>query len=445
MLQPESQIHERDHNRRKHVIKIALALALIAIFLAVWKLYSFSTTSEKLILNNAVAKQAIPSANTSTKENQNTASPEAGSISLVSSEGVNSARHIKLHEDSTLEVCGLPSSEAAAFLITNGMANKSTATRAIANAASEFSQSNDLHKKVLGSFMTIIQSNVAAMEAERLNTPGCKMDEPCFSKQFEAQRLASAVNAAPLAKLALDSNDASVYAAALYACGSAKTGACTSISYMRWAEIEPDNAAAWFMAAGEAEAKKDDLSRSIALQRAANAKSYDRRIPSLSLIFESPLVQAQSPLVQSAVAVELNNFDINTGGGYLTSGVLSHCYRPDSMDAVTRATCDVLASKLVEKDKTLLGVQIPLMIGKKIGWDAERLKLLNEEMEAATEKILQEMNESNRFTCDKLAKSTKAVRRSLATGQRAAAIEFADKSGKNPPGVSAEYRKTTGL
>jgi hypothetical protein len=406
---------------RTRSIAAILLLALVFLALMAWK-WDAVTNLAKNMLSIDPSRIQSKSIALAPKNNKGITALSSSDATSGASTSANSSVIVKAEKTHVPEVCGMSTSEAEAFLATDGKANAEIANRIIADALSKFVQSKNLQEKATGLLIATMQANLAAMELERLNTPGCKAGEPCFFKQFEAQLLATTVNSEPLVKLALDSNDASVYAAALYACGPAKGGACASLSYARLAEIEPDNAAAWLMVASEAETKKDSVARALALKRAASAKGYDRHVPSLAPIFLLDSVQTKSALAQSTVAAKLNDFGINIGGAQLTQGVLNHCNRPDPMDAATSATCEALATKLIEKDKTLIGAQIPLMIGTKIGWNAERLKPLNDEMEAATGKILQDINDTDKFTCDRLAKTTQMLQRSLTLGQRASYV-----------------------
>lgn len=370
--------------------------------------------------------------------------PSIGDADGGTGKGLNISSNAQPEIENTPEICGLSSAEAKAFMASKNMSSPSSSNWGMAEAVSKLVQSSNLREKTLGLFIAALQTSLTTGAAERLNTPGCKADDPCFLKQFEAQMQARLANAEPLVKLALSNNDASVYAAALYACGSTVQGACSTISYSRLAEMAPDNAAAWLMVAGEANLKKDNVAVANALQRAVDAKYYDVYTPPLASVLSSELVKAQTPLEQSLIATELRK--IGSVVGFLkTEGVFTHCVPAGALDSSRRATCEALAVKFAEKDETGSAVLVATKVGEKLGWSAERLQPLNDELDIVVgQNVVAEIN-PNKFTCDNLAKSNLALQKSLTLGQRTAVREFVGKSGKSMSEVAGEYRKAMQL
>lgn len=343
----------------------------------------------------------------------------------------------------TPEVCGLTKAEVEAYMASNSFSASNTSnqpTLALSEVTRKLIQSEKLQDQALGLYVMTHLAGWDAMESERLNYPGCKHPDDCASKPFEALQRARSANAEPLVKLALANNDANVYAAALYACLGAKTGACGKLSYARWAQMEPDNAAAWLSAASEAESRKDSAARIAALQRAADAKSYNSRLPQLAEVVQSDSVQAQPPLTLTTVYATLFSAGAASSIGMLSSAA-SYCGRKEIMDEARIALCDALATKIADKDETLVAAMIAKSIGERIGWSAERLQLYKDEYAVATGQIFEGFDDENMLSCEAITKSNQRLLRTLQVGERAAARETVEKSGKTLAEAAAEYRK----
>jgi hypothetical protein len=241
-----------------------------------------------------------------------------------------------------------------------------------------------------------------------------------------------------LNKLALASNDIGVYATALYACSGSNTGACATISYARWAQMEPDNAAAWMMAANEADARKDSAARSSALQRAVSASDYKTRLPTLAEVLALDEIQAQPPILFSSTLSMIVGINAASSISWMGS-IVRYCGRLEIKDESRRVTCDALATKMAEKEETLLGLMIAKSIGERSGWSAERLQPLKDEYDVFTGQAFEDIGE-NMFSCEAVSKGNQKLLRMLTIGERAALREYVKASGKTLAALAAGYR-----
>lgn len=441
--------------RRKLQWAAGIILFAIVILVAVWQLSSGRVVALNAATNEVSASRAplpVGGKNDALSDKQPLANAAAKPV-------VNAARAIKpakeesvlvsLFKGKTPEVCGMSKSEVEAHIAANigvdDFAGSNLALKTnivLSDAIRKLIQSEKLSEQAVGLYVMANQAGASAMESESLNQPGCKQSDECALKPFEALQRARAASAEPLVKLAQSSNDAGVYAAALYACLGNKTGACGKISYARWAEIEPDNAAAWLSAASEAESRKDDVARIAALQRAVDAKEYDLHLPRLAGVAESASVQAQSPIEQSTTYSALFIATMMPGW-HATGAVFRHCGRKELMDDARRATCDALATKVAEKDETLVAVMMAKSIGERLGWSAERQQLYKDEYSVATGQALGGITDENMLSCETIQKSNQRTLRIFQIGERAAAREAVEKSGKTLAEAAAQYRKPT--
>jgi hypothetical protein len=433
---------------RKRRIIVVLVFVTVALSLVTWRLYSTRSHAAKTITSEHHTQGILPQlstgdvANKHGHFNEKTSSSSARSSRSVAKpveEESFLASIFKDLKDSTPEVCGMSATEAKAFIASNGMFYTEVTNRALAKATSKLVQSNHVREKATGLYLLALQASWDAGESERLNYPGCKGDDDCAAKPYQARQRAVPVNAEPLVELALDSGDIGVYVTALYACSGSNVGACAKISYARWAQIEPDNAAAWMMAASETEARKDSAARASALQRAISASDYKTRAPTLADVLALDEIQAQPPTLLASTLSMIVGINAAYGIGSV-GGIGRHCGRLENTDESRRATCDALATKMAEKDETLVGAMMAKSIGERSGWSAERLQPLKDEYEVYTGQIFEGISEENMFSCDVISRGNQQLLRSFALGERGATREFVKNSGKTLAELATSYR-----
>jgi hypothetical protein len=439
--------------RRALTRKFAVAIAVAAVVFAFlgWQLYSPASwlsgvTSNILEWSDAAApktketvaegrgRAVAPSAGTTDgRSSSNTALPDEDSFLTT------------LFKNRTPVVCGLSADEAKAFIALGGEAGADVAQSLMAEIMAKLIQSDKLRDKTLGLYAQANRAGWAAVESEKLNSPGCKQGEPCAHKHYDALQEARATGAEPIVKLALNSGDANVYAAALYACEAAKGGTCGLLSYERFATLDPDNAVAWLMVASAAEKRKDEPASVAALQRASSAKNFDTRVPPLGALYMSPSVQGASPLEKASVGARLISMNGLVSQNQLL-GVGRYCGSGEAMNEVRREMCNALASKIEQNDTTLMGLRIATRIGERVGWSAERLQALKDEYSFAEQHMLHSTLDENMFSCDSFAKQNQWMAKSLASGERAVVQEAMGANGKSvamQPSLGSDKLSTT--
>lgn len=436
---------------RKRRIVVALALLTAAFALFVWWLQSTTSRVAATVNGEDQFKGAAPKLLESDVARKQIKSHEKiTSIGTLTSRATPQpaeeesflASIFKDRKIQTPEVCGLSAAEAKAFIASNAMFSPATANQVLGEATSKLLQSNNLREKATGMYLFALQAGWDAAESEGLNYPGCKGDDGCAAKPYQARQKATPVNAEPLIKLALASNDIGVYATALYACAGLNTGACATISYARWAQMEPNNAAAWMMAANEADARKDSAARASALQRAASASDYKTRFPTLAEVVARDDIQAQPPILLASTLSMIVGINAAYISNNWTGGIVRYCGRLEIKDESRRVTCDALATKMADKDETLLGLMMAKAIGERSGWSAERLQPLKDENDVFTEQIFEDFGKADMFSCEALSKTNQKSLRVLALGERAFVREFVETSGKTLAALADGYRKS---
>jgi hypothetical protein len=431
-LQLKVTLFSRSRKIRHALVVLAVAVAIV---LVAWYFNFFQVAAADITLVPATKNRQTLAENREIKgsdisSDQSQLAPNMHTKSASLTKPVETGSLVaEIFKGSDPEVCGLSKAEAKEFATSRQASITPPVNRVLAENITKSIQSKDLREKTLGLYLLAHQAGQAAMDAERLNYPGCSKGPECFDKPYDAKLQTRPVNAEPLVNLATTTRNLDTYAAALYACSGVKTLACNSVTYLRWAELEPDNAAAWLMAASEAEARKDSAARASALQRAAVAPNYDARAPSMSALFTSEGVKALPPLAQSSIASTL--LEINDGIRFKPlAGLGRHCAGVETIDDERRDLCDALSTKLADKDQTLAGLRMATVIGERVGWSSDRLKPLKDEYARGTAPIRGELD-GTMFTCDVLVKTNQRARRVLTIGERAAASELTKRGEEN--------------
>jgi hypothetical protein len=316
------------------------------------------------------------------------------------------------------------------------------ASAALSQVIPKLIRSENAREQVLGLYFQAHEAGEQAFEADMLNYPGCKPDAECAQKSYDAMARARAAVVDQLVKLASASRDPGVYAAGLHACAALRTASCPTLSYRIWAEMEPDNAAAWLMIAGRASEKNDNAtSREEALRRAAKARSYDMRSLPFASVLSDESILRQPAIVQSAFGISLIGMSAAMPmGQYAAIG--KHCGRNETMDEDRLALCNAALNKIAEGDDTLTGSAIAAAIGDRLGWDKARVKALKDESEAGLGIMVGFMDGDSMFGCDSLDKANQWIRISFAKGERTAVREYLAKSGKTVSEVAGKFRNT---
>ena len=241
-----------------------------------------------------------------------------------------------------------------------------------------------------------------------------------------------------LARLAGHSQDPVVYAIAVEACRGwtpEQGGACQLLSRAQWVHLDPDNALPWLELAAEAEA----------MHRAASARRSDAHADVLPALVERALDDAHAAPLQRTLALSAS-WSAQAAWAPPRSGqAYLYCTAESLADANRQQTCDALAQTLAQRGMSLADVSVGLAIGRNVGWPAERLQALQQELDA--------LGQAGRFqsavgldlSCEAVARTQEWMRRVAAEGEVQAAREELARSGRSVEQWSARYRKDFAL
>ena len=448
MIDTTKQLKNNSHRTRNVLIACAVAVCGIAIYV----LWRASGLPNPVV---ALAKSPLTTA-------QASALPNAAAFGAV---GATAAAQILATQNSPpatsdwrqfldklarllkgpkVEVCGLSDFEAAKYIAGDTEIDDKALTTTLAAVRGQIAGNPNLHDNAFGLYVESRLAEWAAISAAQSELRICQHDFDCMinilntTKRFETAPASTAVSTAPLVALALAGRDPAVIAAALYACRGDRTGACATISYADWVAVEPDNAAAWLQMADDASLKKEPARRDDALRHAAAASGYDLRVPSLASVWNTELIQTQSPLVRYSIGAQLASSQVTTTLAPINA--LSSFCRADGLDDAQKRLCDALANKLLEQDDSVIGLAIAIFIGKKIGWDEARLQALREQKAVALGMMGDMSSGANMYGCENLAKQIQEAQSWLLKTDRALIRDRIANSGMSFAELVGKYR-----
>ena len=251
-----------------------------------------------------------------------------------------------------------------------------------------------------------------------------------------------------LARLAGGSQDPVVYAIAVEACRAwtpEQGGACQLLSRAQWVHLDPDNALPWLELAAEAEQAQEPDAEAAAMHRAASARRSDAHAGVLPALVERALADAHAAPLQRTLALSAS-WSAQAAWAPPRSGqAYLYCRAEALADANRRETCDALAHTLTQRGMSLADVSVGIAIGRNVGWPAERLQALQQELDALGQAGRFESAVGLDLSCEAVERTQDWMRRLVAGGEVQAARELLARSGRSVEQWSARYRKEFAL
>jgi hypothetical protein len=217
----------------------------------------------------------------------------------------------------------------------------------------------------------------------------CLESTECLQRQLAEERRAGAPAIDALARTASKTRDPQTYASALRACqslGAASAAtSCDGLSAAQWAVLDPTNGAAWFEVAREADNRKDTVAVEAALLRASRGRIFDGHATPYGELLAYLDVRYEP--VRTLVLASLSATYFRQSFPQFQT-VTNYCSKDKAADPARREICSALAHLLIERDTSLLGPSIGVLIGERLGWPEDWLALLRAENKALTDEIL---------------------------------------------------------
>jgi hypothetical protein len=244
-----------------------------------------------------------------------------------------------------------------------------------------------------------------------------------------------------LARLAVGSQDAAIYAMALEGCRGSMvddSGSCQLLSRAQWVRLDPDNVLPWLELAAEAQQRDEPQAEAEAMRHAALARRSDAYEGLLPGLVERSLASQASPL-QRTLALS-QSWTVQTAWAVSRSShAYEYCTSGPGMDA-DRHSCEAVAETLAQRSLNLADLGVGLAIGRNLGWSAERLHALQQVNDAVSEiSGLQTIGLD--LSCDGIARTQGWLRQLSARGELPAmrdAIARGDRAARSDVKVSTD-------
>jgi hypothetical protein len=255
----------------------------------------------------------------------------------------------------------------------------------LAQALEKAAQAQNPVEKASALYLLAELKGRQAENAFTQNRTLCETDEACRSKMQSAHDDAFRINVNEIAKLAIYSNDAKLYALAFNACnGSGEEGFCTQINARQWASRDSNNGMAWaHVLAGLSAVKtgKDASAIDDALFRLSKSNYFDGGFAVLANLKNNPDLL----LLDSFAQMQLR--ELATRAWESTplpayAQVSNSCKGDFLNNPNRRQTCIDIVKKWQSDDALLIEYAMTKLIGKNLGWEPERIAKVQTEMEA---------------------------------------------------------------
>ena len=247
-----------------------------------------------------------------------------------------------------------------------------------------------------------------------------------------------------LVQLALATKDAAIFALAYTKCikgveDFSSPGACPQLSIGDWAHADADNAVPWLQLAAKARREGDGSAEAAAFAQAAQAHQYESYNWSLFSFAKAAMPEDVTATERWILTTEIVGVEAAMPMPY--QPLFQYCSREAQGDAAVRRQCDGLAELMVAKGGTLLDLSAGKGLGARIGWPAERLDKMTQELKASRQ-ALDQMTPSDptqQWSCDGVARGNAFMSRWDELGERGLARQAIERSGETVAALSHKY------
>jgi hypothetical protein len=257
-----------------------------------------------------------------------------------------------------------------------------------------------------------------------------------------------------LARLAIGSQDAVVYAVALQACqgrADAAAGACGLLGLAQAAQLEPDNAQPWLALAAEAAARQDSEAELDAMRRAAQATRIIAHPPGVPVLvaraLDGPQAALQRTLALGVAQGLQDTWRLSPAGGAVAQA-RAHCLAgaPDADPALAARgpACRALALLLLQRGRGVGELGAGLDIARRWAFAPPGLSAWQQEHDALLDTAAP-LPDGIDLGCGAQQQQLAWLQRVAGAGERSALREQLAASGHSIAEWSARHRRSLTL
>jgi hypothetical protein len=246
-----------------------------------------------------------------------------------------------------------------------------------------------------------------------------------------------------LVQLAAGLDNLPVYAMAVRACDQSydpapRDAACDRISLVKWAAMDPDNAAPWLEIAVAAHARSDQAAEFEAVSHAAHAHRIDFGNDSL-LAYAISGMPPETTVLERAAFSERWIGHVGGDGQAHSFATSRYCTAEAVQRDSIRQQCEALAELLANQGRNTLDLQAAAAIGARLGWASERITAMRQEMSAIFR--VEAPADKDPWSCDHVRAMNEFADIQVRSGELAAARAAIQKSGKSIPQLAQEQNE----
>jgi hypothetical protein len=247
-----------------------------------------------------------------------------------------------------------------------------------------------------------------------------------------------------LVQLAEETKDPAIFALAYNKCLNsgadfASHDVCPQLILDDWTAADADNAVPWLQLAAKARREGDGTAEAAAMAHAAQAHQYQPYTWSVFPFAQAAMPTDATPTDRWILTTQVIGVEAATLTPY--QPLFQYCSRDAQSDAAVRRQCNALAELMVGKAATLLDLGVGKSLGARVGWPAERVDGLTQEMKASMWAIneLTGMDPKQQWSCDSVARGNAHMSQLEALGERGLARQAIEDSGETVAALSRKY------
>ena len=247
-----------------------------------------------------------------------------------------------------------------------------------------------------------------------------------------------------LVQLALATKDGAIYALAHTKCiksleDYSSRSACPQLSLDDWARADADNAVPWLQLAAKARREGDGTGEAAAMAHAAQAHQFEPYNWSLFSFAQAAMPDDVTAAHRWVLTTEVIGVEAAMPMPYQL--LFQYCSREAQSDVAVVRQCNALAELMVNNSGTLLDLSVGKGLGARVGWPAERVEKLTQEMKASMQAI-NEMTGSDpaqQWACDSVARGNAYMAQLGELGERGLARQAIERSGESVAELSRKF------
>ena len=252
-----------------------------------------------------------------------------------------------------------------------------------------------------------------------------------------------------LVQLAVSTKDPAIFALAYIKCVKggedfASGGVCPQLNLDDWTRADADNAVPWLHLAAKAHREGDGTAEAAAMAHAAQAHQYETYHWAVFPFAQAAMPKDVTPTDLWILSTQVIGVEAAMLAPY--QPLFQYCSRDAQSDVAVRRQCGAVAELMVGKAATLLDLSVGKSLGARVGWPAERVDKLTQEMNASMWAVneMTGMDPKQQWSCDSVARGNAYMSQLGELGERGLARQAIEDSGETVAELSRKYDEWLG-